>query len=234
MGVSVEIEPDARRRAIGRRAAAAGYFGTLVEYYDFTVYAFLVVIIGPLFFPAESAAGSVLSTLAVFAVGYVARPIGGILIGRLGDRRGRRGALLLTVFGMGLATFAMGLLPTFDQAGVLAPILLIVVRLLQGVSAGGEAIGAVTLAAESAWPGRRGLPRPLPPFGAGTGIALAPAVVGLVTALTSPEQLAAWGWRIPLLISLPMTLVCLWFRLRLEDSPEFRSLVDRAERVSSP
>ncbi|MEU7813983.1 MFS transporter [Pseudonocardia sp. NPDC049154] len=212
----------------------AGYFGTLVEYYDFTVYAFLVVIIGPLFFPSDTAAGSVLATLAVFAVGYVARPLGGILIGRLGDRRGRRSALLLTVLGMGLATFLMGLLPTYSQVGVLAPLLLILVRLLQGVSAGGEAIGAVTLAAESAWPGRRGLLSSLTPFGAGTGIALAPAIVGLVTALTSPEQLASWGWRIPLLLSLPMTLVCLWFRLRLEDSPEFRSLVERAERVASP
>ncbi|GAA2862990.1 MFS transporter [Pseudonocardia halophobica] len=217
-----------------RRAALAGGVGTLIEYYDFSVYAFLAVTLGPLFFPSDQPAVSVLLTLAVFGSAYVMRPLGGWFFGRLGDRRGRRHALVVTVVTMGLFSGILGILPSYATAGVLAPILLVLVRLAQGFSAGGEIGGAATYVAESAPPGRRGLFGSLTPVGSTLGFSVAAAVVGLVTALTTPEQMASWGWRVPFLIALPLAAICLWVRVRLEDTAEFEAMAEKHEVERSP
>ncbi|WP_280784709.1 MFS transporter [Rhodococcus opacus] len=217
-----------------RRAAIAGGVGTLIEYYDFSAYAVLAVVLGPIFFPSDQPAVSVLLALAVFGSAYLARPLGGWFFGRLGDRRGRRNALVWTVVAMGTFSGLLGLLPTYASAGVIAPILLVILRLAQGFSAGGEIGGAATYVAESAPPGKRGLYGSLTPVGSTAGFSVAAAVVGLVSALVSADQMATWGWRIPFLISLPLAVICLWVRLKLEDTAEFEEMTERHEVVRSP
>ncbi|OZC90420.1 MFS transporter [Rhodococcus sp. 06-412-2C] len=217
-----------------RRAALAGGVGTLIEYYDFAVYGFLAVVIAPLFFPSTSPGVSILATLAVFGVAYVARPLGGIFFGRLGDRKGRRQALVVTVVCMGIACGVLGMLPTHSSVGVLAPILLVIIRLAQGFSAGGEIGGAATYIAESAPPNRRGFFGSFTPVGSTLGFAVAAAVVGVVALVTTDDQMSAWGWRIPFLLALPLAFVCLRVRLKLEDSPEFEEMAAKNEVAKSP
>lgn len=224
----------ARSPEMARRAAIAGGVGTLIEYYDFAVYGFLAVVIAPLFFPSNSPGVSILTTLAVFGVAYVARPLGGIFFGRLGDRKGRRSALIATVVSMGIACGVLGLLPVHSQVGVLAPVLLVLIRLAQGFSAGGEVGGAATYIAESAPPNRRGFFGSFTPIGSTLGFAVAAAVVGVVALVTTDDQMASWGWRIPFLLALPLALVCLRVRLKVEDTPEFEEMAERREVVKSP
>lgn len=232
---SAESVPQSKASSTtARRAAIAGGVGTLIEYYDFAVYGFLAVIIAPLFFPSTSPGVSILATLAVFGVAYVARPLGGIFFGRLGDRRGRRSALVITVVCMGIACGILGLLPTHSSVGILAPILLVVIRLAQGFSAGGEIGGAATYIAESAPPNRRGFFGSFTPIGSTLGFAVAAAVVGLVTLGTTDEQMASWGWRIPFLLALPLAVICLRVRLKLEDSPEFEEMAEKNQVAKSP
>ncbi|NKY35616.1 MHS family MFS transporter [Nocardia speluncae] len=223
-----------KSNSVARRAAIAGGVGTLIEYYDFAVYGFLAVIIAPLFFPSDNSAVSILSTLAVFGVAYVARPLGGIFFGRLGDRRGRRHSLVITVVSMGIACGILGLLPTHSAVGVLAPILLVLVRLAQGFSAGGEVGGAATYIAESAPPKRRGFFGSFTPVGSTLGFAVAAAVVGLVALLTTDEQMESWGWRIPFLLALPLAYLCLRVRMKLEDTPEFEEMAEKQQVTKSP
>ncbi|MDN5915999.1 MAG: MFS transporter, partial [Pseudonocardia sp.] len=206
------------------RVAMAGLLGTFIEFYDYTLYAFLTVYLAPHFFPATSEVAGILATLGVFAVGYLARPLGALVLGRLGDRRGRRFALLVTITGMGVATTVMGLLPSYETIGVLAPILLVVTRLVQGFSAGGEVGGASTYVAESDGGRRRGRMQSFIPLGSGLGVALAPAVVGLTVALLGVETMADWGWRVPLLVSAVLAVLVLLYRTRIDDSDEFRAL----------
>ncbi|WP_459547514.1 MFS transporter [Nocardia sp. X0981] len=220
--------------SVARRAAIAGGVGTLIEYYDFAVYGFLAVTIAPLFFPSDNSAVSILSTLAVFGVAYVARPLGGIFFGRLGDRRGRRHALVITVVSMGVACGILGLLPTSSAVGILAPILLVLVRLAQGFSAGGEVGGAATYIAESAPPKRRGFFGSFTPVGSTLGFAVAAAVVGVVALATTDEQMESWGWRIPFLLALPLAWVCLRVRMKLEDTPEFEEMAEKQQVTKSP
>jgi MHS family proline/betaine transporter-like MFS transporter len=228
------VAPPKADTTTARRAAIAGGVGTLIEYYDFAVYGFLAVIIAPLFFPSTSPGVSILATLAVFGVAYVARPLGGIFFGRLGDRKGRRHALVITVVCMGVACGILGLLPTHSSVGVLAPVLLVIIRLAQGFSAGGEIGGAATYIAESAPPNRRGFFGSFTPVGSTLGFAVAAAVVGLVALITTDEQMSSWGWRIPFLLALPLAFVCLRVRLKLEDSPEFEEMAAKNEVAKSP
>ena len=228
-------EPAPLRSAtVGRRAALAGMLGTVVENYDFVVYAFVLVYTAPVFFPGGDPTTAILTSLLVFGVGFVARPLGGIVFGRIGDRRGRRFTLLFTVGLMGFATVLIGVIPGYASIGVWAPVLLVVARLAQGLSAGGEVIGAATYVIESSTPGRRGLFSSATPLGAVLGTALAPAVVGLCTVVLGAGTMAAWGWRVPFLIALPLTIGCLLFRLRIEESPEFADLVRHEDRAVAP
>ncbi|HEX6518591.1 MAG TPA: MFS transporter, partial [Streptosporangiaceae bacterium] len=228
------VVPKPKRMISPRRAVVAGAMGNLIEYYDFAVYGVLTVTLAPLFFPSHQFGVSILSTLAVFAVAFVMRPVGGWFFGWLGDRNGRRRALVITVVGMGLASGAVGVLPTHSVAGTLAPVLLVLARLFQGFAAGGEAAGSCTYIAESAPPRKRGL---LLSFSGMTIVganSVAAVVVGLTAASMTHAQMASWGWRIPFLISLPLALFCLWARLRLAETGEFEAMVDQREVVRSP
>ncbi|MCV7066247.1 MFS transporter [Mycolicibacterium farcinogenes] len=228
MPTSVAVSPTLRR------AAVASSVGSAVEFYEFTIYGFLAVVFAPQFFPADDPAASTLAALAVFGGGYLARPAGGILFGALGDRLGRRSVLMATIFLMGVASTLIGVLPTYTSVGLAAPVLLLVLRLLQGVSAGGEFTGAQTYIVEMAPPHRRGLFGSLPALGIGLGFASAALVVAATTATLDHQQMVDWGWRLPFLLCLPMTIGCLFLRLRLEDSPEFVAIVENAEVTRTP
>lgn len=199
-----------------RRAAIAGGVGTLIEGYDFSSYGYLAVYLAPLFFPSSDPVVSLLLALVVFATSYVARPLGGLVFGLMGDRGlDRARVLLVTIICMGVASSLIGLLPTYQSIGVTASIMLIALRLLQGFSVGGEVAGAATFvseAAENRFKSRFGA---FNPAGATLGFALAAGVSGLVSALTTDEQMATWGWRIPFLVSLPLTVACFLVRRRI-------------------
>ncbi|OPG14141.1 MFS transporter [Microbispora sp. GKU 823] len=228
------ISPAVARSIVLRRSAVASTVGSAVEFYEFTIYGFLAVVFAPLFFPSSDPAASTLSALAVFGGGYLARPLGGILFGVLGDRIGRRTVLMSTIFLMGGASTLIGLLPTYNRAGLLAPALLLALRLLQGLSAGGEFTGAQTYIVEMAPAHRRGALGSLPALGIGLGFGTASLVVAATSASLSAEQMSAWGWRLPFLLCLPLTIVCLFLRLRLEDSPEFAAIVANAAVTRTP
>jgi MFS transporter, MHS family, proline/betaine transporter len=203
------------------RAAIAGGLGSLVEYFDFAIYGFVAVYIAAHFFPSDQPTVGVLATMGAFAIGYIVRPLGGWYFGRMGDRHGRSRALVVTVVSMGVCTTAIGLLPGYDTIGILAPIGLLVLRALQGFCAGGEVAGAASYTAESAPADRRGFFTSFTPIGTTGGYAGAAIVVVLTTTVLTGEQMQTWGWRIPFLVVAPITLLCTYFRLRLEDSPEF-------------
>lgn len=209
---------DEQRRT--RRAVTAGGVGTLIEYYDFSLYGYLAIVLGPLFFPNQDPVISLLSALAVFGTAYLIRPLGGIVFGHIGDRYGRKTALIATLICMGLGSFAMGLLPVYADIGVWATVLLVAVRLVQGFSAGGEVGGSATFISESTPARLKATYGAFTPAGALAGFALAAAVAGLVSGLTTPEDFRDWGWRIPFLLALPLTLFCLWLRSGVSETQE--------------
>lgn len=225
-------EATPRGHQSARKAGTAGMLGTMIEAYDFAIYTYLVVFTAPLFFPAENPTTGVLAALLALGAGFIARPVGGLFFGRLGDRRGRRFALITTVVTMGLATFAIGLLPTYETIGVLAPVLLVLLRLVQGFSAGGELMGSATFVTEHGTARNHGLLSAITPLGNALGAALAPGVVGVVTLLFAGDVMASWGWRIPLLLSLPLTVLVLFLRTRLDDSPEFKRNAEQEQTTS--
>lgn len=215
---AVELDADASGgRAVsgrnGRRAGIAGGVGTMIEGYDNSIYAYMAVFLAPVFFPSEDSVASLLSTLLVFAVAYIARPFGGVLFGFIGDRVSRRTALMTTLLLMGGASTIIGVLPSHATIGPFAAVLLVVLRVVQGMSVGGEVAGAATVVSEAAPEGKRGRYGALNPFGATMGFALASATAGTVTFLTTDEQMQSWAWRIPFLLALPLTVAC-WFLRR--------------------
>ncbi|OLM12832.1 MFS transporter [Pseudonocardia sp. Ae505_Ps2] len=220
--------------ARSRRAALAAASGTAVEYYEFGVYGYLAVVIGPLFFPSADPVASLLSTLAVFGSAFLMRPLGGIVLGRLGDRLGRKPVLVFTITGMGTATALVGLLPTAATAGLLAPALLVLARLAQGFLAGGEVTGSATYLAESSPAGRRGFFGSFTPVGVALGGGTAALVAGVTSTLLTAEQLSAFGWRIPFLLALPLVVLTLIARHRLEDSEEFEHSRAAGELPKAP
>ncbi len=199
----------------------AGWLGTALEYYDFAIYGSAAsVLFAKIFFPSADPVVGTLVSLSTFGVGYVARPLGGLLFGHFGDRVGRRSILVMTLTMMGIATTAIGLLPTYGQIGVAAPVLLVILRIVQGISLGGEYSGAVLMTIEHAEPRRRGLSGGLLNTGTAVGLILANAVFLLVTRLPQ-DQLLSWGWRIPFLLSALLVIVGLVVRLKLRESPDF-------------
>lgn len=226
--------PPAPRRMPPRRAAIAAAAGTAVEYYEFGVYGYLAVIIGPLFFPNDNPTASLLATLAVFGSAFVMRPLGGIVLGRLGDRIGRKPVLITTVVGMGTATAVVGLLPTAGSIGLLAPLALLLVRLAQGFFAGGEVTGSATYLSEAAPRGRRGFFGAFTPVGVALGGGAAALVAGLTTTLLDDEQLRDFGWRIPFLLALPLIAITLAARSKLEDSHAFIDETTKDAPAKSP
>jgi MHS family proline/betaine transporter-like MFS transporter len=220
-------------RSPWRSAIAAG-LGSAIEYYDFQLYAVLAVFISPLFFPNQSPEAALLSTLLIFGGAFIVRPLGGMFFGWLGDRHGRRVALLITVIGMGFATASIGFVPGYLALGVLAPCLLLALRFAQGFFAGGEVTGAATYIAECVPPARRGFFGAFNPAMATLGLTLATAAAGLCRATVGAQSMAAWGWRIPLLLSVPLIAVCFWARSRIEDSPVFERLAHEAHLSKTP
>ncbi|MDI9976756.1 MULTISPECIES: MFS transporter [Rhodococcus] len=197
--------------------------GHVVEYYDFAVYALLAPVLAQVFFPSDNELNSLLATLGVFGVAYFVRPLGGLLFGHLGDRIGRRNTLLAVILLMAGATTAMGLLPTYNQGGLVAPILLIVCRSLQGLSAGGEYGGSASFVAEHAPPGRRGFFTSWLHGSTGIGLTLGALTALVLSAVVSQDALESWAWRLPFLLALPLGLVGLYLRLRLDDTPAFEA-----------
>ncbi|MEU1162407.1 MFS transporter, partial [Streptomyces sp. NPDC005921] len=215
------------------RALAAGSVGNFIEWYEFAVYGYFATVVAERFFtPAGgSAAEGLVRTYASFGLAFFFRPLGAALFGRLADRLGRRPVLILVVALMTGATTLIGVLPTYAQAGALAPWLLTFLRVVQGLSAGGEFGGAVAMLTEFAPPGRRGLYGAWQSFTVALGLlAGAGLAAGLATALTE-AQLGSWGWRLPFLLALPLGLLALWLRVGLEETPEFREPAAGSARV---
>ncbi|WP_273167746.1 MFS transporter [Actinomyces israelii] len=211
------IEESALRRAI-----MGSVVGNIMEWYDVGVYAYVAVLVGRAFLPDASPTAQTLFSLGVFAVTFIARPLGGVILGQLGDRLGRKEVLAFTLMMMALATFGIGALPPASVLGVWAPILLVCLKLLQGFSTGGEYAGATTFVTEYAPDKRRGFYAAMLDWGSYMGNALG---AGLVTALmlTLPDDImATWGWRVPFLVALPMGGIALYLRTRIEDTPAFR------------
>ncbi|MFJ7343343.1 MFS transporter [Streptomyces sp. NPDC101110] len=211
------------------RLAAASLAGTAIEFYDFFVYGTAAaLILGPLFFPTFSPVAGTLAAFATFGVGFVARPLGSILFGHIGDRRGRRPVLVASLLLTGASTVAVGCVPTYDSIGVAAPLLLLVLRFLQGLGLGGEWGGAVLLAVEHAPARRRVLWSSFPQVGPALGFLIANGVVlGLSSALTE-AQFAAWGWRVPFWAAGVLAVAGLWLRSSLAESPSFLKIDDHA------
>ncbi|MFD5835507.1 MFS transporter [Streptomyces collinus] len=211
------------------RLAAASLAGTAIEFYDFFVYGTAAaLILGPLFFPTFSPVAGTLAAFATFGVGFVARPLGSVLFGHIGDRRGRRPVLVASLLLTGASTVAVGCVPTYDSIGVAAPLLLLMLRFLQGLGLGGEWGGAVLLAVEHAPAERRALWSSFPQVGPALGFLLANGVVlGLSSTLTE-AQFAAWGWRVPFWAAGVLAVVGLWLRSSLTESPSFLQIHDHA------
>ncbi|MER5670280.1 MFS transporter [Pseudonocardia alni] len=218
-----------------RRAAWASLVGTTIEWYDFLIYAAAAgLVFGQLFFPAMSSSSALLASFATIGVSFFARPLGGIIAGHLGDRIGRKAMLVATLLLMGMSTTAIGLLPGYAAIGVAAPVLLVVLRFVQGISAGGEWGGAAMLAVEYAPRGKRGIYGSFPQLGAAFGLVLANLALLAAAAATTPEQFVAWGWRIPFLFSIVMIGIGLAVRSGVGESPVFEELRRRNLRRNAP
>jgi MFS family permease len=226
-----------------RRIIFASLVGTTIEFFDFYIYATAAVSVFPLlFFPKGEGTAALLASMATLGVAFVARPIGSILFGHFGDRAGRKATLVASLLLMGLATFAIGLLPAYQQIGLLAPALLAILRFSQGLGLGGEWSGAALLAAETAEAGKRAQAAMWPQLGAPFGFLLANGFfLGLTivfgfhsTSAEIGDPFLVWGWRIPFLMSIVMVLIGLYVRIKLQETPVFARAVERGEKLKLP
>ena len=218
-------------RSSGAHVIGASALGTLFEWYDFFLYGALASSFASHFFSAVDETTAFIFALATFAVGFIVRPLGALVFGRIGDLVGRKVTFLATLAVMGLATFLVGVLPDYASIGIAAPLLLVALRILQGLAIGGEFGGAIVYVAEHAPPGRRGLHTSFIPAMAIGGLLLSLAVIAATRAAMTPAEFSAWGWRVPFLLSVILLGVSLWIRLRLQESPVFRRM--QAERSLS-
>jgi MHS family proline/betaine transporter-like MFS transporter len=203
-------------QSINKKTVAAGAIGNVLEWYDFAVYGYFATAIGRVFFPKEDPIAQLLFAFGVFAIGYLMRPLGGMVIGNIGDRIGRKQALSVSVAAMAIPTFVVGILPGYDTIGLAAPILLTICRMLQGLSVGGEYTTSIVFMVENAPSKKRGLAGALAGSGAVVGILLGSATGTALAALMSPESLDSWGWRIPFLLGLVIGVVGLLLRRNIE------------------
>jgi MHS family proline/betaine transporter-like MFS transporter len=218
--VAAVAEPG--KQTSGRKAVGAAVVGNVLEWYDFSAYGYLATVIAKRFFPSGDDTTALLATFAAFGVGFVVRPLGGVVIGRLGDTKGRKTALVLTIFLMAVGTVGIGLLPDYHAVGVLAPALLVVCRLMQGFAAGGEWGGATAFIVEWAPEGRRGFFGSFQQASVAGGLLLGSGVAALCSTLLSPEQLEGWGWRIPFLLGGLLVPVGVYMRRNIEETPAYR------------
>ncbi len=208
-----------------KRVVTASVIGATIEWYDFFLYGVVAgLVFNKLYFPSDDPYVGTLLAYATFAVGFIARPLGGVVFGHFGDKIGRKSMLVLTLTIMGVATMAIGLIPSYESIGIWAPILLLVCRVFQGIGLGGEWGGAVLMAYEYAPANKRGLYASWPQVGLATGLCLASGVVALLSSLLSDEQFLAWGWRIGFLGSVLLVLVGMYIRLSVKESPEFEQV----------
>jgi metabolite-proton symporter len=218
-----------------RQVLFASMVGTAVEFFDFYIYATAAVLVFPrLFFPTSDPASSTLASLATFGIAFLARPLGSALFGHFGDRIGRKKTLVLALLTMGLSTFAIGVLPTYDAIGVAAPLLLALCRFGQGIGLGGEWGGAVLLAIENAPPHKRALYGMFPQLGAPIGFLLSGGTFLLLSRWLTDKQFFSFGWRLPFLASAVLVLLGLYVRLTITETPVFQASIQRAEQVGVP
>src|SRR5439155_6091389 len=223
------------KRKSTSRLAAASAVGTTLEWYDFTVYNTLAALIfNRLFFPSFDPLVGTILAFSTYAVGYISRPIGGLVFGHLGDKLGRRFVLFVTVAIMGLTTALMGLLPTYMSGGIPSPILLVTLRFVQGVALGGEWAGAVLISVEHGDQEKRGRNASFTQVGPSLGTLLATGCIALITYLLSPDEFLSWGWRIPLLASIVLVGCGLWIRLGVDETPMFKELEESGAKARKP
>lgn len=217
-----------------RRVAIAACFGTFLEWYDFLTFATLAVVFGPLFFPSSDPSTALLASLATFGVGMVVRPIGAAIFGSIGDRIGRRPVFMITITLMGIATVCVGFLPTYAQVGIWAPIMLVSLRLLQGLSAGGEIGGSAVYLTEHAGDSNRGFKTSFLQLMGPLGILVSTLQIALLQNYLTPEEFLSWGWRVPFWISLILLLVAFKARMALEETPIYLQLSKTESQSKSP
>lgn len=223
MSIAIAAAPgrqDLHTPTMRRRVIAGTTIGNALEFFDFTVFTFLMLVIGPLFFPAASGYGQLLLTTATFGVGFLMRPVGGMLIGSYADRHGRRAAMTLTLWLMGLGCALIAAAPTYAQMGVVGPVLMVLARLIQGFAAGGEVGASTTLLVEHAPPEKRGFYSSWQFGSQSLGVMLGALTVALLTAALSKEQMQAWGWRVPFVIGILTVPVGAYIRRNLEETLE--------------
>ena len=221
------------RRAV-RTSTIAGSIGVLVHWFDWAVYAYMATTISAVFFPDADRTAGLLATFGVFAISFLVRPIGAIIFGRLGDRLGRTTTLTVVILSMALSTLVLGVLPGYATIGILAPVLLIATRVVQGLAAGGEFGSAAAFLGEFSPAKRRGFGCSWLEFGSLLGFLLASFCVLILETAFSSEQITGWAWRIPFLITVPLGLIGFYIRRRIEDTPEFRALQELETVSSSP
>src|SRR4051812_10231827 len=232
-----DIETAPRHAAVNspRRVLLASLAGTTIEFFDFYIYATAAVLVFPkLFFPASDPAAATLQSLATFALAFFARPVGSAVFGHFGDRIGRKATLVAALLTMGISTVLIGVLPTYASIGMVAPLLLALCRLGQGLGLGGEWGGAVLLATENAPPGKRAWYGMFPQLGAPLGFICSTSIFLLLTDVLDDAQFFAWGWRIPFIASALLVFVGLYVRLRVTETPAFQRAVEHNERVRLP
>ncbi len=229
--VAAEHQPSAKEIKLVIAASSAG---TIFEWYDFFIYGTLAGLIGAAFFPSDNATLQLLLVWAGFAVGFGFRPLGAVLFGFLGDRLGRKYTFLVTVTLMGIATAGVGLIPSAATIGIAAPIIVIALRILQGLALGGEYGGAAIYVAEHAPPEKRGFYTSFIQASVVGGFVLSIAVVLICRALIPADDFAAWGWRIPFLLSIILLLISLWMRLKLSESPVFKAMKEAGQTAGNP
>lgn len=217
------------------RVLFASISGSIIEWYDFYLYGSATALVfSTLYFPSHDPAISLILAFATFGVGYAARPLGSLIFGHLGDRMGRKAALIYTLIGMGLSSALIGLLPTYEQIGLVAPILLVLLRLIQGIALGGEWGGAILLATEYAPKGVRGLYGSIPQLGVPIGLVLGTFSLSLISHFTTEEQFMSWGWRIPFVASILLVTLALWIRSGIKETPIFQEQKDSGDIARMP
>jgi len=216
------------------KIATAACFGTFLEWYDFLTFATLAVAFAPLFFPSSDPVTGLLASLATFGAGMIVRPLGAAFFGSLGDRIGRRPVFLITISLMGGATFAVGFLPTYEQIGILAPILLVSLRLLQGLSAGGEIGGSAVYLTEHAGDSNKGFKTSVLQLMGPLGMLVSTLQLLLLNQFLDPASFKEWGWRVPFWFSIVLLLVALKVRMTLEETPIFKNMLAKGETSKSP
>ncbi|PZQ85408.1 MAG: MFS transporter [Ancylobacter novellus] len=217
------------------RVVLSSLIGATIEWYDFFIYGVLAgIVLNKLYFPSEDPTISLMLTYATFALGFLTRPLGGIVFGHFGDKVGRKSVLVITLMIMGISTFAIGLIPTFDQIGLWAPALLLTMRIFQGIGLGGEWGGAVLMAYEYAPPSRRGFYTSIPQMGLSIGILLSAGTLAVLSAIMSNDAFMSWGWRIGFLLSVLLIFVGMWIRLQIFETPAFSQIKASHEQAPLP